>query len=87
MRVCVRVCVCVCACTCTCTCVYVWCPSAPETLNYIHVILNLYNQFNKFVAFRSVTKLSMPAMHGRGLCNEVHRDSNKAIIISAIKNP
>ena len=54
--------------------------SAPEVINYIHVILNLYNQLNKFVAFRNVTKLSI---HGRGLCNEARRDrnqSNKAIL-------
>ena len=35
------------------------CVSAPEAINYIHVILNLYNQLNKFVAFRNVMKLSM----------------------------
>ena len=29
--------------------VYV-CVSAPEAINYIHVIFNLYNQLNKFVA-------------------------------------
>ena len=58
------------------------CVSTPEAINYIHVILNLYNQLNKFVAFRNVTKLSM---HGRGLCNEVRRDrnqSNEAILAS-----
>ena len=44
------------------------CVSAPETINYIHVIFNLYNQLNKIVAIRNITKLSM---HGRGLCNEV----------------
>ena len=52
----------------------------PEAINYIHVILNLYNQLNKFVAFRNVTKLSM---HGRGLCNKAHRNrnqSNKAML-------
>ena len=57
------------------------CVSAPEAINYIHVILNLYNQL--FAAFRNVTKLSM---HGRGLCNETRRDrnqSNKAV--SAVK--
>ena len=32
---------------CVRTCV---CPR-PEAINYIHVILNLYNQLNKFVAF------------------------------------
>ena len=50
------------------------CVSAPEVINYIHVILNLYNQLNKFVAFRNVTKLSM---HRRGLCNEARRDRNQ----------
>ena len=40
--------------------------SAPEAINYIYVIFNLYNQLNKFAAFRNVTKLSM---HERGLCN------------------
>ena len=43
--------VCVCACVCV----------RPEAINYIHVILKLYNQMNKFVAFRNVMKL---AMHG-----------------------
>ena len=41
-----RVCVCVCV-------------SAPKAINNIHVILNLYNQLNKFVAFRNIMKLSM----------------------------
>ena len=57
------------------------CVSAPEAINYILVILNLYNQLNKFITFRNVTKLSM---HGCGLCNEVRRDrnqSNKAMSI------
>ena len=40
------------------------CVSAPEAIYYIHVILNLYNQLNKFAAFRNVTKLSM---HEHGL--------------------
>ena len=43
------------------------CVSAPKAINYIHMIFILYNQLNKFVAFRNVTKLYM---HGRGLCNE-----------------
>ena len=58
------------------------CVSAPEAINYIHVILNLYKQLNKFVAFKNVTKLSM---HGRGLCNEARHDrnqSNKAMLVS-----
>ena len=61
-----------------CLCVYV---SAPKAINYIHVIMNLYNQLNKFVAFRNITKLSM---HGHGLCNEARRDrnrSNKAMLV------
>ena len=41
---------------------------------YIHVILNLYNQLNKFVAFRNVTKLSM---HERGHCNKACHDRNQ----------
>ena len=49
----VRVCVCMCV-------------SAPKAINYIHVILKLYNQLNNFVAFRNVMKLSM---HGYGHCN------------------
>ena len=52
-----------------CVCVY------PEAINYIHVILNLYNQLKKFVAFRNVTKLSM---HGRGLCNKACKDKNQS---------
>ena len=32
------------------------CVSAPEAINYIHMIFNLYNQLNKFVMFRNVTK-------------------------------
>ena len=58
-------------------CVYV---SAPEAINYIHVILKLYNQVDKFVAFRNVTELSI---HGCGLCNEARCDrnqSNKAML-------
>ena len=45
----VGICVCVCACTC---------------VSALEAILNLYNQLNKFVAFRNVMKLSM---HGHGL--------------------
>ena len=67
--VCVHVCACVCVCVCLCVCV-----SAPKVTNYIHVILNLYDQLNKFVVFKNVTKLSM---HGHGLCNE----SNKAMFV------
>ena len=60
-----------------CLCV---CVSVPKAINYIYVLLNLYNQLNKFVALRNVTKLSI---HGRGLCNEARRDrnqSNKAML-------
>ena len=32
------------------------CVSAPEAINYIHMIFNLYNQLNKFVTFRNVMK-------------------------------
>ena len=32
------------------------CVPAPEAINYIHVIFNLYKQLNKFVMFRNVTK-------------------------------
>ena len=39
-------------------CVHV-CVPTPEAINYIHMIFNLYNQPNKFIAFRNVTKLSM----------------------------
>ena len=64
-------------CVCVCVCVF-----APEAINYIHVILNLYNQLNKFVvSFRNVRKLSM---HGRGHYNEARRDKNqpnKAILV------
>jgi len=55
-------------CVCVCVCV------RPQAINYIHVILNLYNQLNKFVAFRNVTKLSM---YRRGFYNEhVMTESN-----------
>ena len=57
------------------------CVSAPEAIDYIHAILNLYNQLNKFVAFRDVTKLSM---QGCGHCNEARCDKNqpnKAILV------
>ena len=37
-----------------CVCV---CLSASETINYIHVIMNLYKQLNKFVAVRNISKL------------------------------
>ena len=51
------------------------CVSAPEAIKYNHVIFNLYNQLNKFIAFRNVTKLSM---HGRGhCCNEARHDRNQ----------
>ena len=63
----------VCVCVCVCVCARV---SAPEAINYIHVILNLYNQLNKFVMFRNVKKLSM---HGRGLCNKHVVTETKAI--------
>ena len=66
----------VCLCVCVCVCL-----SVPKAINYIHVILNLYNQLNMFVVFRNVTKLSM---HGRGLCNKVCCDrnqSNKAMLV------
>ena len=46
--------------TSVCLCAYVcvrMCVSAPEAINYVHVIFNLYNQLDKFVAFRNVTKL------------------------------
>ena len=64
----------VCVCVCLCVCVYV---STTEAINYIHVILNLYNQLNNFVAFRNVTNLSM---YGRGLNinNETHHDRNQS---------
>ena len=58
---------------CVCVCVRV-CVSAPKVINYIHVMLNLYNQLNKFVAFRNVTNLSI---HGCGLCNEACCDRNQ----------
>ena len=57
----------------TSVCVFA-CVSAPKAINYIHVILNLYNRLNKFVAFRNVTKLSM---HRHSLCNEARRDRNQ----------
>ena len=56
------------------------CVSTPEAINYIHVIFYLYNQLNKFVAFRNIMKLSM---HGRAICNEAPRNrnqSNKAML-------
>ena len=56
-----------------CVCMHVC--VCPEAIKYIHVILNLYNQLNKFVAFRNITKLSM---HGHGLCNEAQRDRNQS---------
>ena len=55
------------------------CVPAPEAINYIHVILNLYNQLNKFVAFRNVMKLFM---NGHGLCNEARCDRNQIKVIS-----
>ena len=56
------------------------CVSTPEAINYIHMIFNLYNQLNEFVAFRNVMKLFI---HRRGLCNEACCDrnqSNKAML-------
>ena len=67
--------VCVCACACACMSACYMCVSAPEAINYIHMILNLYNQLNKFVAFRNITKLSI---HGCSLCNEARRDRNQS---------
>ena len=43
--------VCVCVCVCVRACV-----TAPKTINYIHLIFNLYNQLNKFVMFRNIMK-------------------------------
>ena len=60
-----------------CVCVHVRaraCVSAPKAINCIHMIFNLYNQLNKFFAFRKVMNLFM---HGRGLCNEAHHDKNQ----------
>ena len=56
------------------------CVSAPKAINYIYMILNLYNQLNKFVALRNIMKLSM---HGHGLCNEAchNRDQSKAMLV------
>ena len=57
------------------------CVSVPKAINYIHVILNLYNQLNKFVVFRNVMKLPM---HGRGCCNEACHDRsqpNKTMLV------
>ena len=51
------------------------CVSAPEAINYIHVIFYLYNQLSKFVAFKNVTKLSI---HGCGLFNKARRDRNQS---------
>ena len=51
------------------------CASTPEAINYIHMILNLYNQLNKFVVVRNIMKLSM---NGRGLCNEARHDRNQS---------
>ena len=59
------------ACMCACVCV-----PAPEVINYFHVILNLYNQLNKFVAFRDATKLST---HVCGLCNKHDVTETKVI--------
>ena len=53
----------------------------PEAIIYIYVILKLYNQLNKFVAFRNIMKLSM---HGCSLCNKAHcarNQSNKAMLV------
>ena len=61
------------------------CVSTPEAINYIHVLLNQYNQLNKFVAFRNITKLSM---HGCGHCNEARHDRNQPNkVILAPKKP
>ena len=57
-----------------CVCVF-----TPEAINYIHVILNLYNQLNKFVAFRNI--IAKFSMHGRGLYDK--NQPNKAV--SAVK--
>ena len=50
------------------------CVPTPKAVNYILVILNLYNQLKKFVVFRNVAKLSM---HRRGLYNEARCDRNQ----------
>ena len=53
----------------------------PQVINYIHLILNLYNQLNKFVAFKNVT--TEISMYRHGLCNEAYCDrnqSNKAML-------
>ena len=57
------------------------CVPAPKAINYTLVILNLYNQLNKFVVFRKITKLSM---HRRGLCNEARRDRNQPYKVDVV---
>ena len=56
--------VCVCVCVCLSVCLSV-CPEA----------MNLYDQLNKFVAFRNLIKLSM---HWHDLCNEALCDRNQS---------
>ena len=55
--------------------------SAPEAINYIHVMLNLYNQPAEQVC--CVLKRNEGSLHGRGLCNKARHDrnqSNKAML-------
>ena len=42
---------------CVCACV-----SAPESINYIHVIMNLYIKLSKFATFGKVTNQFYPWM-------------------------
>ena len=46
--------VCVCVCMHVCTCV-----SAPEAINYIKVIFNLYIKFSKFATFQNIRSCSI----------------------------
>ena len=49
------------------------CPPQGYKLHSRDINFDLYNQLNKFVAFRNVTKF----IHGRGHCNEASHDKNQ----------
>ena len=55
---------CVCVCVCVCVC-------APEAINYIHMISNLYIKLSKFTTFQNVT------IYGHGFSNKACCERNQ----------
>ena len=55
--------------------------SAPEAIDYIHVIFNLYKQLNKFVMFINIMKqLYIWCGHCNKVCCDI-KQLNKAMLV------